>query len=106
MIVRCGRCRAELEVAGVGEFVCPACGTRNAVRGDAGAIPPTDPYGLPDLGAPRAPAPTAPVEDEPSNLTWIRCGSCRRRFVVGDGVEQVECPACGQQIEVASAERV
>lgn len=104
MIVRCGRCRAELEVAGAGEFVCPACGTRNAVRDQAAAAGPADPYGLPNLGGMRAPAPTAPAEDP--NLTWIRCGTCRRRFVVGEGIEQVECPACGTEIEVANAERV
>lgn len=103
MIVRCGRCRAELEVAGVGEFVCPACGTRNAVRGGAGAGPAADPFGLPDLGGRSAP-PLA-IDDEPSNLTWIRCGACRRRFVVGEGVAEVACPACGLAIDVASAER-
>lgn len=88
MIVRCGQCRAELEVAGSGEFLCPACGTRNVVRAPAQQ----DPFGVPDLGSqpPRAAA------DAP-NVTWVTCPSCSYRFAVGD-VESVGCPTCGQAV--------
>lgn len=100
MLVRCGRCRAELEVSGPGEFVCPACGTRNAVR-DA---PAQDPFGVPDLGgapggaSPFSPPPPPP--DEPAaGVTWIRCPSCSYRFALGE-VEEVGCPACGSSLRV------
>jgi DNA-directed RNA polymerase subunit RPC12/RpoP len=90
MIVRCGRCRAELEVAGPGEFLCPACGTRNVVRAARSA----DAYDLGGLtvpgGAPRsAPAP-AP---DPPGVRWVSCPACGYRFAMGD-VDRVTCPNC------------
>src|SRR2546426_372576 len=89
MIVRCGRCRSELEVSGPGEFVCPACGTRNAVRGAAGPSPL-------DLSAMRSDVgPTAPAGD----VRWIACPGCSYRFAIGE-VEQVSCPNCSKQLAV------
>jgi len=104
MLVRCGRCHAELEVSGPGEFVCPACGTRNAVRGTA---PPQDPFGVPDLGgAPAGPSPFGgpppPPPNEPApGVTWIVCPSCSWRFAVGD-VQEVACPTCATSLRVSN----
>ena len=91
MIVRCGRCKIELEVSGPGEFLCPSCGTRNAVRGAS------DPLGVPDLGM-SAPPPAAP---DPDDVTWVKCPSCGYRFAVGD-VDTVPCPTCGTEVPVAT----
>ena len=102
MIVRCGRCRAELEVAGSGEFLCPACGTRNVVRGGGR---PADPYavggnvsgltvpgGMPATGAPPA------TDTTPAN--WGRCPSCSHRFAMGE-VDKVTCPNCRAELQRA-----
>jgi predicted RNA-binding Zn-ribbon protein involved in translation (DUF1610 family) len=90
MIVRCGRCQSELDVAGAGEFVCPRCGTRNVVR-----APATDPYALPNLAPARAPSPP----DAPNaSIKWLVCPSCSYRFAAGVDVEQVDCPNCGHQV--------
>lgn len=100
MLVRCGRCRAELEVSGPGEFVCPACGTRNAVRGTG--APGANPFGLPDIGGPPSPfssPPPAPSEPAPG-VSWVVCPSCSYRFAVGE-VQQVACPVCATTIELA-----
>lgn len=98
MIVRCGNCRVELEVAGPGEFLCPSCGTRNMVRG----APATSPFGVPDLsgvpGAGAASPPSAPV----SEARWVVCPSCRYRFAVGE-VEEVVCPACSAKLALSDA---
>jgi predicted RNA-binding Zn-ribbon protein involved in translation (DUF1610 family) len=91
MIVRCGSCQIELEVAGAGEFACPSCGTRNVVRAPA----PSSPFGVPDLGA-VAPPPTDAVSD----VRWIACPSCKYRFVIGD-VDEVSCPTCSARLSVA-----
>lgn len=110
MIVRCGRCQVELEVQGAGEFICPSCGTRNAVRGPAGAGPGLDPYGLPDLGAvgtkPPSPfgtpssEPPSPQGDEPTpGITWETCPDCTYRFARGQ-VEEISCPSCGVKLQV------
>lgn len=100
MLVRCGRCRAELDVSGPGEFVCPACGTRNAVRGQ----PAGDPFGLPDLGSATGSSPFAPPTPPPSQpapgVTWVSCPRCSYRFAVGE-VQQVDCPACSAALRVA-----
>jgi DNA-directed RNA polymerase subunit RPC12/RpoP len=94
MIVRCGKCGIELEVAGAGEFMCPSCGTRNVIRGPA---QPENPFGVPDLGA-RAPA------DEPApGVRWIRCPSCSYRFAIGE-VENVTCPSCSSDIDVTETD--
>jgi len=77
----------ELEVAGAGEFMCPRCGARNAVREPEGL-----PQGAPDFGF-GAPAAPPPAEDPPG-IDWVTCPSCRWRFAVGD-VPSVSCPTCG-----------
>ena len=112
MLVRCGRCRVELEIAAPGEFACPNCGTRNVVRGDPMG-------GIPDLGAQGGaagaglvgglgggltgtgglgtrPAPPEP-EGPPPGIEWIKCPACTYRFVVGE-VETVPCPSCGRTL--------
>lgn len=110
MIVRCGRCQVELEVAGSGEFLCPACGTKNMVRGPAGPAPGLDPYGLPDLGASNRPTPSpfAPSGDGAANqapdapavgVTWETCPECSYRFARGD-VEEISCPACSTKLKI------
>lgn len=107
MIVRCGNCQVELDVAGPGEFSCPACGTRNAVR-DPGAGSPlsggASPSGLgPDLDLSGLRPPPAPAEE--TSLTWLRCPSCRFRFVVGEGLEEAPCPSCNETVPVSEETR-
>jgi predicted RNA-binding Zn-ribbon protein involved in translation (DUF1610 family) len=100
MVVRCGRCRTELEVSGPGEFICPACGTRNAVRGAAAASPFGMGQGVSGLTLPGgAPAPAAgpPAGPQPS-VDWVSCDSCNYRFMAGP-VERVTCPNCRNEIE-------
>jgi predicted RNA-binding Zn-ribbon protein involved in translation (DUF1610 family) len=90
MIVRCGRCKAELEVGGAGEFLCPRCGTRNVVRG----APAQSPYDIPDLTIPgRQPVPTTPSVDDGS-VRWIVCPECAWRFPAGTDAIDVICPNC------------
>ena len=107
MNVRCGRCRAELEVSGPGEFICPACGTRNAVRGAAGS----DPYGM-GAGASGltlpggAPAPaTRPPGGPAPSVEWVSCDSCSYRFAIGT-VEKVTCPNCGAEVDLPEDARL
>ena len=92
MIVRCGRCGVELEIAGPGEFMCPNCGTRNVARGAQPQQPPQNPFGVPDLSA------TAPPEPAPG-VQWVTCSACSYRFAVGE-VEKVSCPSCSTEIEL------
>ncbi|MFA5891501.1 MAG: hypothetical protein WDA27_11230 [Actinomycetota bacterium] len=92
MIVRCGRCRIELEVAGPGEFACPACGTRNMVGGTAPQGPALD---LPDLGRT---TPASPPEQTPG-VRWTACPQCSYRFAVGE-VASVTCPACSAGLSI------
>lgn len=110
MLVRCGRCRIELEVAGAGEFACPNCGARNAVRDPGGMSPgagmgpaPTDPFGIPDLGAAPPSPPPPPVQD--TGVRWVACPSCSYRFAVGE-VDEVACPACGIALALAAGGEV
>ena len=91
MIVRCGRCGVELEVAGPGEFVCPQCGTRNAVREQ----PLASPFGVPDLKAPPPGADAGP----PPGVHWVVCPACSYRFAAGE-LEEVACPACSAQLRL------
>jgi DNA-directed RNA polymerase subunit RPC12/RpoP len=95
MLVRCGRCQAELEVPGAGEFVCPACGTRNAVRG---ASPAPSPFDLPDIGG--RGAADAALQETAAGVTWVVCPRCSYRFAVGE-VAQVDCPTCSASLGVA-----
>lgn len=97
MIVRCGKCRIELEIASPGEFLCPSCGTRNVVRGPAAGA---SPYGVPDLGGLSTPAPPpAPGEPAPG-VSWVVCPACSWRFAVGE-VERVSCPTCAAELTVS-----
>jgi len=104
VIVRCGRCRSELEIPGPGEFVCPACGTRNVARGPSAAA---DPYsvsgavagsGLTVPGG--APIPSAPPVP-PVDVNWAACPSCGHRFAMGE-IDKVRCPNC--RIDLVRAE--
>jgi DNA-directed RNA polymerase subunit RPC12/RpoP len=86
VIVRCGRCRTEVEVPGPGRYACPACGTLMEVRSrapDPGLVAPPPP--------PPAPPPTPRVT----------CPECGFRFIVGQ-VEAAPCPNCGTQVPVPS----
>ena len=102
MIVRCGRCRSELEIPGPGEFVCPACGTRNVARG--GAAP--DPFSI-SGAAPSAgltvPGGTLPLQQQQTpgpEANWAVCPSCAFRFAIGE-VERVTCPNCRATLDRA-----
>lgn len=86
-------------MAGPGEFMCPACGTRNMVRG--GAAP--DPYGLspspsgltvPGAGPRTAPPPAGPAP----GINWETCPACGHRFAMGE-VEKVTCPSCRASLD-------
>jgi predicted RNA-binding Zn-ribbon protein involved in translation (DUF1610 family) len=94
MIVRCGACRTQFEVAGAGRFSCPSCGSVNVVRnqtatGPAAASPyPTAP------GTP--PAPPPPQPDRPSPR--ISCPDCAFTFIVGD-IPIATCPNCGHEVQ-------
>lgn len=92
MIVRCGRCQVELEIAGPGEFMCPNCGTRNVARGQQDQAP-QNPFGVPDLGA------SAPQEPAPG-VQWVTCTACSYKFAVGE-MEKVSCPSCSTTIELS-----
>lgn len=100
MIVRCGRCRSELQVPGPGEFVCPACGTRNAVRDPGGGGAPA---GAGDLGGLTIPGGMPPASGPPPgpdpSVRWAECPSCSYRFAMGE-VERVRCPNCEAEAEV------
>lgn len=93
MIVRCGRCRAELEAAGPGEFLCPSCGTRNVIRGAPG-------QGTVDLGGlsvPGGPGANPPPVGPPHGVRWERCPACSYRFAMGE-VDRVTCPNCRAEL--------
>lgn len=102
MIVRCGRCRAELEIASPGEFICPACGTRNAVRGGAAAGAAPSPFGASPGGltVPGGTMPPPPPTSgpEPSAL-WAVCPTCHWKFAHGE-TETLTCPSCRASLTV------
>jgi predicted RNA-binding Zn-ribbon protein involved in translation (DUF1610 family) len=99
VVVRCGRCRAELDVSGPGEFLCPSCGTRNVVRGASGADPLAGAPGGPGLTLPGGgPAPPARLDGPSVDIDWMRCQTCSFRFAIGS-VEKVTCPNCGAELE-------
>ena len=85
MIVRCGRCRTQVEVPGPGRYSCPACGTLMEVRPRAED---------PGLVAPPLPAP------EPPPSPRVECPDCGFRFIVGT-VESAPCPNCGAAVPVS-----
>lgn len=99
MIVRCGRCRSELEIPGPGEFVCPACGTRNVARGGGAGQPYTiGGAQAPGLTVPGgAPAPPRPSGPEPE-VNWAQCPACGFRFAIGE-VEHLTCPNCRVELD-------
>ena len=86
MIVRCGRCRVQVEVPGPGRYQCPSCGTPMEVRDRAAA---------PGLVAPPAPPP------EPMPTPRVACPDCGFRFIVG-AVESAPCPNCGALVPVSA----
>lgn len=88
MIVRCGRCRTQIEVPGPGRYSCPACGTLNEIRSRAPE---------PDLVTPPPPAPAPPPTPR------VECPDCGFRFIVGE-VESAPCPNCGAQVPVPAGE--
>jgi len=94
MIVRCGSCRTQFEVAGAGRFSCPSCGSVNVVRNQTATGPasagayPTAP------GAP--PTPPTPQPDRPSPR--ISCPECAFTFIVGD-IAVATCPNCGYEVQ-------
>lgn len=95
MIVRCGRCQAELEIAAPGEFMCPACGSRNVVRGPAQPAPaPFSSGGI----FPSSPQPGP--QDPAPGVRWVVCPSCTYRFAVGE-VAQVTCPSCSRKLALS-----
>jgi len=94
MIVRCGACRTQFEVAGAGRFSCPACGSVNVVRNQT-ATGPASAGAYPT--APGAPAtPAAPPPDRPSPR--INCPDCAFTFIVGD-IAVATCPNCGTEVQ-------
>jgi len=96
MIVRCGACRTQFDVAGAGRFSCPACGSVNVVRNQAGtaAPPAAGPYPTAQGVAPAAPPPPQP--DRPSPR--ISCPDCAFTFIVGD-IPVATCPNCGNEVQ-------
>jgi Zn finger protein HypA/HybF involved in hydrogenase expression len=98
MIVRCGSCRTQFEVAGAGRFSCPACGSVNVVRNQT-ATGPASAGAYPT--APGAPAtPTPPPSDRPSPR--INCPECAFTFIVGD-IAVASCPNCGTEVRTGRA---
>lgn len=96
--MRCGRCRAELDIQGPGEFVCPACGTRNVARGGNASDPLAAGMTGSGLTVPGgAPAPRPPATQPPSDVRWGACPSCGYRFAMGE-VDEVTCPNCRAQL--------
>lgn len=94
MIVRCGACRTQFEVAGAGRFECPSCGSVNVVRNQT-ATGPASAGAYPT--APGAPAtPAAPPPDRPSPR--INCPECAFTFIVGD-IAVATCPNCGTEVQ-------
>ncbi len=106
MIVRCGACRTQFEVAGAGRFACPACGSVNMVRNQAGAGPATV-GGYPAAPGAAGPEPTAPSAppppppDRPSPR--ISCPECAFTFIVGE-INLATCPNCGNEVDTGRGE--
>jgi len=97
MIVRCGSCRTQFEVAGAGRFSCPSCGSVNVVRNQT-ATGPASAGAYPT--APGAPAtPTPPPPDRPSPR--INCPECAFTFIVGD-IAVAACPNCGTEVQTGT----
>ncbi len=105
MIVRCGACRTQFEVAGAGRFACPACGSVNMVRNQTGADPstvggyPAAPGAAGPAAAPPPPPPPSP--DVPSPR--ITCPECAFTFIVGE-IALATCPNCGNDVHTGRGE--
>lgn len=100
MMVRCGACRTEFDVAGAGRHACPTCGAINQVAeapqaSPQASAPQTPPGAFPGAqpGQEEAAGPSAP---EP---TRARCSQCDFEFFVGD-IDVAECPNCGTEVKV------
>lgn len=88
MIVRCGRCRAQFDVPGPGQYACPQCGTANQVGGPAeppGIVTPPSPTPQPEKPSPR-----------------VTCPDCGFEFIVGV-VDVAPCPMCGSEVPTGLA---
>lgn len=97
MIVRCGACRTQFEVAGAGRFSCPACGSVNVVRNQTATAPASAADYPAAPGSPGAPAtPPPPQSDRPSPR--INCPDCAFTFIVGD-IAVATCPNCGFEVQ-------
>lgn len=98
MIVRCGSCRTQFEVAGAGRFSCPACGSVNVVRNQTATGPASAGAYPAAPGSPGVPGgtPSPPPPDRPSPR--ISCPECAFTFIVGE-VPVATCPNCGSEVQ-------
>ncbi len=103
MMVRCGACRSQFDAPGPGRYACPACGSVNMIREQAGGAPPPQP--APSGGYPSAPgvAPTPPPPPPERVVPKIACPECGFSFHVGE-VAKVICPMCSQEVVTGLAE--
>lgn len=101
MMVRCGACRSQFDAPGPGRYACPACGSVNMIREQAGAPPASSGPG----GYPAAPgvAPTPPAPPPERAVPKIQCPECGFSFHVGE-VAKVICPMCSQEVVTGLAE--
>ncbi len=99
MMVRCGACRTQFEVAGAGRFACPVCESVNVVRDPSGAAPDLGGYpAAPNVvagGSPQPPPPPPPPANTP--LPRITCPECAFTFIVGD-IAVAICPNCEAEV--------
>lgn len=100
MMVRCGSCRTQFEVAGAGRFACPVCGSVNVVRDPSGAAPNVGGYpAAPNVaaGSPEPTPPPPPPLAVNTPLPRIACPECAFTFIVGD-IAVATCPNCGAEV--------
>ncbi len=99
MMVRCGACRAQFDAPGPGRYSCPACGSVNMIRDQAGAPPAGAPGSYPTApgvqGGQQAPPPPPPPERP---VPKIKCPECGFEFHVGE-VARVVCPMCSSEVK-------
>lgn len=99
MMVRCGACRSQFDAPGPGRYACPACGSVNMIREQAGGAPPPSagPGGYPTAPG-VAPMPPAPPPPPPERVVpKIECPECGFSFHVGE-VAKVICPMCSNEV--------